>query len=332
MINHPPDSTPKSPQKAPAARRGLDSGRAAPTPFARSRRWKRFRSNRPALISLVILLLILLACLTTLGISTQSYQVQNLEYNRHGPMLDPITAPFGFDTLGRNLLWRCLLGGLVSLGIALAAAIISVLLGTTWGALAGWFGGRVDNIMMRIVDILFGLPYILMVILLKIALEPQLVKFLGPGHEHAANIIILFLAIGSVSWMPMARVIRGQVLSLRAQPFMEAARALGVPTRRILLNHLLPNLIGPIIVYATLIVPQAILQESFLSFLGIGIQPPVPTWGSLASEGVRTVNTVASFWWMVFFPCALLGLTLLCLNFIGDGLRDAFDPRTKSEK
>ena len=310
----------------------MNTNTAPPMPSSRSRRWKRFRSNRPALISLIILLLILLACLSTLGISIHRYQIQNLEYNRHGPMLNPIAAPFGFDTLGRNLLWRCLLGGLVSLGIALAAATISVLLGTAWGALAGWFGGRIDNVMMRLVDILFGLPYILMVILLKIALEPQLVKILGPGREHAANIIILFLAIGSVSWMPMARVIRGQVLSLRAQPFTEAARALGVPTHRILLNHLLPNLIGPIIVYATLIVPQAILQESFLSFLGIGIQPPVPTWGSLASEGVRAVNTVVSFWWMVFFPCALLGVTLLCLNFIGDGLRDAFDPRTRTEK
>jgi len=182
------------------------------------------------------------------------------------------------------------------------------------------------------VDILYGLPYVLMIILLKIAFEPKLIKLLnsifGPGQERVANIVILFLAIGGVSWLTMARVIRGQVLSLKTQPFMEAARAGGVPTRRILLRHLLPNLIGPIIVYATLTVPQAILQESFLSFLGIGIQAPVPTWGSLAAEGVKAVNTVVSFWWMVFFPSALLGLTLLCLNFIGDGLRDAYDPKT----
>ena len=160
----------------------------------------------------------------------------------------------------------------------------------------------------------------------------MLTHLFGPGQERLANIMILFLAIGGVSWLTMARVIRGQVLSLKALPYMEAARAMGVPTRSILWRHLLPNLIGPIIVYATLTVPQAILQESFLSFLGIGIQAPMPTWGSLASEGVKAVNTVQSFWWMVFFPCLLLALTLLCLNFIGDGLRDALDPKTQKTK
>jgi ABC-type dipeptide/oligopeptide/nickel transport system permease subunit len=168
---------------------------------------------------------------------------------------------------------------------------------------------------------------------LKIAFEPVLIRTLtstfGPGHERIANIIILFVAIGGVSWLTMARVIRGQVLSLKAQPFMEAARALGMTTPRILFHHLLPNLVAPIIVYATLTVPQAILQESFLSFLGIGIQAPVPTWGALASDGVKAVNNVSSFWWLVFYPCLLLGITLLSLNFIGDGLRDAFDPRTR---
>jgi ABC-type dipeptide/oligopeptide/nickel transport system permease subunit len=229
-------------------------------------------------------------------------------------------------------MWRCLLGGLISLGIGLAAAGISVLIGTAWGAIAGWYGGRIDNLMMRMVDILYGLPYILLIILLKIAFGPKLINLLnavfGPGQELWANIIILFLAIGGVSWLTMARVIRGQVLSLKAQPFIEAARTLGVPAHRIIGRHLLPNLIGPIMVYATLTVPQAILQESFLSFLGIGIKDPVPTWGALAAEGVQAVNTVASFWWMLVFPCGLLGVTLLALNFIGDGLRDALDPKT----
>jgi oligopeptide transport system permease protein len=310
-----------------------------------SRAWRRFRRNKSAMASLIVLGIIILLSLVTVGISSQQYQEQNLEYNRMPPTT-PLSydnfqefksdfAPFGYDILGRNMLWRCLFGGLVSLGIGLAAAAIAVIIGTTWGAIAGWYGGRLDNIMMRLVDILYGLPYILLVILFKIAFEPKLIKLLnamfGPGQEHVANIMILFLAIGGVSWLTMARVIRGQVLSLKAQPFMEAGRALGVPTRRILTRHLLPNLIGPIIVYTTLTVPQAILQESFLSFLGIGIQAPVPTWGSLASDGVKAVNNVVSFWWMVLFPCGLLGLTLLCLNFIGDGLRDAFDPKTKEK-
>ena len=309
----------------------------------RRRAWRRFRRNRPAMVSLVLLALILLTCLATAPFSATRYQHQDLDFNRQPPQVDLEVsrspwevsgrfAPFGYDVLGRNLFWRCLFGGLVSLGIGVAAAAISVFIGTSWGALAGWYGGRIDNVMMRFVDVLYGLPYILIVILLKIAFEPRLVAvfegLFGPGQGHAANIVILFVAIGGVSWLTMARVVRGQVLSLKAQPFMEAARALGLPARRILARHLLPNLVGPIIVYATLTVPQAILQESFLSFLGIGIQAPVPTWGSLAAEGVKAVNTVVSFWWMVLFPCALLGLTLLCLNFVGDGLRDAFDPKT----
>ena len=301
------------------------------SPAARAR--QRYLRNKPALISLILLMCILLACLMSLPISSEQYQSQQLELNRQPPGLKAQFAPFGYDALGRNMLWRCLYGGCLSLGIGLAAAAISVIIGTAWGAIAGWYGGRVDQVMMRLVDILYGLPYILMVILLKVAFEPMLVelmnKIFGPGHENWANVVILFVAIGGVSWLTMARVIRGQVLSLKVQPFMEAARALGIPTRRIFCRHLLPNLVGPIIVYATLTVPQAILQESFLSFLGIGIQAPMPTWGSLASDGVKAVNTVVSFWWMIVFPCGLLGLTLLCLNFVGDGLRDAFDPKTR---
>ena len=314
-----------------------------PTAAVRWRAWRRFYRNRPAVVSLLVLGVIVGACLGTAAISSREYQKQDLSRNREGPRLSEPLAPFGYDTLGRNMLWRSLYGGLVSLGIGLAAATIAVVIGTTWGAIAGWYGGRADNIMMRLVDILYGLPYILLVILFKIGFEPRLVeliqwaaaqwgwlgRLIEGRQERLANIMILFLAIGAVSWLTMARVIRGQVLSLKSQPFMEAARALGVPTRRVLVRHLLPNLMGPIIVYATLTVPGAILQESFLSFLGIGVQAPVPTWGSLAAEGVKAVNTVESFWWMVLFPCGLLGLTLLCLNFIGDGLRDAFDPRGK---
>jgi oligopeptide transport system permease protein len=294
--------------------------------------WRRFSRNRPAVVALVVLMVICLLCVATVGVSAGRYQVQELEFNRCGPSLWGNFAPFGYDTLGRNLLWRCLFGGVISLGIGLAAAVISVSIGTLWGLVAGFYGGKIDGAMMRVVDILYGLPYILLVILLKMAFEPKLIILLngifGGGQERVANVVILFVAIGSVSWLTMARVVRGQVLSLKEQAFIESARALGMGHGRILLRHLLPNLTGPIIVYATLTVPQAILQESFLSFLGIGIQSPIPSWGTLAAEAVKAINPVESFWWMVAFPCGLLAITLLCLNFIGDGLRDAFDPRT----
>ncbi|MDH3584289.1 MAG: ABC transporter permease, partial [Phycisphaerae bacterium] len=208
----------------------------------------------------------------------------------------------------------------------LAAAAIAVCIGTTWGMVSGYAGGRVDAVMMRIVDVLYGLPYILLVVLLSVALEPAMVKALG--QPLLANIVTLLIAIGAVSWLTLARVVRGQVLSIKAQPFVEAARATGLPPARILLRHILPNLIGPIIVYTTLTVPQAILQESFLSFLGIGVQAPLPSWGNLAADGLSELNTVKSHPWLLAFPCTLLGVTLLALNFMGDGLRDYYDPRT----
>ncbi len=319
--------------------------------------WSRFARNRKAFVCGLILVLLVCLCLGTLPVAWKMdyYKRQNLDMNRQGPSLwlgekaSMVSqtglvessslntfarnfAPFGFDLLGRNILWRCLMGGAVSLSIGIAAAFISMTVGTCWGAIAGWYGGRIDNLMMRIVDVLYGLPYILTIILLKMAFEPRLIDWFnqrcGPGYDQIASIVLLFMAIGSISWLTMARVIRGQVLSLKSMPYIEATRAMGLPTYRIILKHLLPNLTGPIIVYATLTVPQAILQESFLSFLGIGIQAPIPSWGSLASDAVKAINTVESFWWMVIFPCGMLGLTLLCLNFIGDGLRDAFDPKT----
>jgi ABC-type dipeptide/oligopeptide/nickel transport system permease subunit len=190
---------------------------------------------------------------------------------------------------------------------------------------------------MRLVDILYGLPYILLIILFKIALEDPLrlffARFMDGGKASiTANLVVLFAAIGLVSWLTMARVVRGQVLSLRGQPFIEACRALGVRESRIFLRHILPNLVGPIMVYATLTVPSAILQESFLSFLGVGVNAPLPTWGSLASEGVAQMSPIKIHWWMIFFPCALLAITLLSLNFLGDGLRDVFDPKKEAAK
>lgn len=282
-----------------------------------------------------VLLLILLSCVATLPLTLRHgnplhYDSQNSSLSRQAPQAADLAHWFGMDLLGRSLLGRCMLGGAISLGVGLAAAVISVVLGLGVGLLAGYRGGWIDALLMRTVDVLYGLPYILLVILLKIALERPLGLIMSP---MASNLTVLFLAIGLVSWLTMARVVRGQVLSLRNQPFIEAARAAGLTEWRIFFGHLLPNLIGPVIVYATLIVPQAILQESFLSFLGIGVQQPLPTWGSLAAEGLMpALNTVTSHWWLLVYPCVLLAITLLSLNFLGDGLRDVFDPRRESAK
>ena len=248
---------------------------------------------------------------------------------RLGPMVHAAGGWLGYDDVGRSLLYRILLGLPVSLGIGLGAAFLSVGIGVFWGSFAALMGGRTDALMMRIVDILYGLPYILFVILLKVVLEKPLVAFFG-GRTAPANIVMLFLAIGSVSWLTMARVIRGQVLSLRRRPFIEAARAEGLGAFAILRRHLLPNLVGPITVYATLIIPQAILQEAFLSFLGLGVRAPTPSLGTLAAEGVEAINTFVGFWWLLAFPCGLLAAILLALNFVGDGLRDALDPSSQA--
>lgn len=257
---------------------------------------------------------------------------------------------FGTDMLGRDVFVRCLTGGGISLLIGMAAAAISVLIGTMYGAISGYLGGRTDAVMMRIVDILFSLPYILIVVLLAVAMDgivdraeaahiaaqaaaaesgadtittiPFLLR-----HRDAVTVATLLVAIAGVSWLALARVVRGQVLSLKAQPFMEASRALGVPMRRQFTHHLLPNLLGPIVVYATLTVPAAILSESFLSFLGIGVRPPLPSWGNLAAEGLGQLNPVRSRWWLLVWPCLCIAITLLALNFLGEGLREAFDPK-----
>ncbi|MGB7160154.1 MAG: ABC transporter permease [Tepidisphaeraceae bacterium] len=283
-----------------------------------------------------ILLIVLIVCVVTLPLTLRQgsawhYDGQQPRLVRQPPSLSPASSWFGTDNLGRSILARSLFGGTISLCIGICAAILSVFLGVTVGLVSGYRGGWVDSLLMRCVDILYGLPYILLVILLKIAFEQPLTTLFRSGQ--VANFIVLVFAIGAVSWLTMARVVRGQVLSLRSQPFIEACKAAGLPEWRIFLVHLLPNLIGPITVYATLIVPSAILNESFLSFLGIGINPPVPTWGSLASEGMLpALNPNNPRWWMLVFPCVLLAVTLLSLNFVGDGLRDVFDPKRDAAK
>jgi len=294
--------------------------------------WRRLLFSRRIVIGGGILLFIVLICFLTLpitlnGNSDFSYALQHASSGQRPPQFSPAWMCFGTTKLGQSLLGRCLTGGCLSLTIGFAAAAISVFLGVTVGLLAGYRGGWLDSLLMRIVDVLYSLPYILLVILFKIALERPLsqIRWLP---DRWANVIVLLLAIGLVSWLTMARVIRGQVLSLRSLPFIEAARAAGLPEWKIFARHLLPNLVGPITVYATLTIPSAILQESMLSFLGIGIQPPLPTWGSLASESLDlALNPIYHRWWLLVFPCTLLAVTLLSLNFLGDGLRDAFDPK-----
>ncbi len=295
------------------------------------------RSNwKTGSLGWMTLVVIVGACVVTLPWSLDRYDVQDYEQVFQSPGQ---LYWLGSDELGRSLGWRCLLGGAISMGIGLAAAGISVGLGVVWGATAGYLGGRVDAVMMRIVDILYGLPYILLVVLLNLALTPAFTRLIGmvfseDTARHVAGLVTLLVAIGGVSWLTLARVIRGQVLSLREQPFLEAARACGIGPVRTFWFHLLPNLVGPTIVYGTLSVPGAVLAESFLSFLGIGVQPPLPSWGNLAAQGTAQLanlglpGTVVR-WWLLLWPCVLLGATLMALNFFGDRLRDKLDPKTR---
>ena len=313
---------------APAA---VGSREQSQSPWALALRSTRVR------VSGGILLAIVLLCVGTLWWTNDLYARNSGDHARKPPTLSQGVAGYlGYDGLGRPLLVRSLLGGTISLAVGLAAATISVVLGVAVGLIAGYRRGWVDALLMRSVDVLYGLPYILLVILFKIAFEDPLSRafsgIFGDKGKMAANLVVLFAAIGLVSWLTMARVVRGQVLSLRSQPFVEACKAMGLPERRIFLRHILPNLVGPITVYATLTVPSAILQESFLSFLGIGIQPPLPTWGSLASEAVQELSPTRVYWWMLLYPCLLLVVTLLSLNFLGDGLRDVFDPKRDAAK
>jgi ABC-type dipeptide/oligopeptide/nickel transport system permease subunit len=302
-------------------------------PAADRSRWPRIPIG---LVGVAILLIIALPCFVTLPWSIQYYEgmAGDETYSYEQPTW---SQPMGTDSLGRSMMWRCLLGGAISLGIGFAAAMISVVIGVTFGTVSGYLGGRVDAMMMRVVDVLFGLPYILLVVLLDLALKPAFTTlashlFSEDIAGHLADVVTLLIAIGGVSWLTLARVIRGQVLSLRGQPFIEAARACGAGPGRIVRLHLLPNLVGPIVVYTTLTVPMAVLQESFLSFLGIGVQLPLPSWGNLAADGIKELLAmvlpgVSLRWWLPLWPCVLLGMTLMALNFMGDALRNRLDPK-----
>jgi oligopeptide transport system permease protein len=273
--------------------------------------WLRLRKNKLAVFGMWALLLVTLACIAGPWLSPYGYEEQNLDLGA--------TAPnarhwLGTDTLGRDLLVRLLSGGRVSLGVGLAATFVALSIGVVYGAVAGFVGGKRDAFMMRTVDIMYSLPFMVFVILLMV--------FMGK------NIILLFVAIGAVEWLTMARIVRSQVMAVKKMEFIEAARSLGFGRRRIIFRHILPNILGPIIVYTTLTIPGVMLLEAFLSFLGLGVQPPMSSWGVLIKDGAEKME---EFSWLLIFPAVIFSLTLFSLNFLGDGLRDALDVRSSKD-
>lgn len=269
--------------------------------------WTRLRKNRMAMAGLVFLVLILLLCVLAPWLSPYGYEEQNL---RLGSVPPSAEHWLGTDTFGRDLLTRILFGGRMSLAVGFVATGVALIIGVTYGAIAGYAGGRVDNGMMRLVDILYALPFMIFIILLMVV--------------FGRNLLLLFLAIGAVEWLTMARIVRGQIQSLRQQEFVEAAISLGLGPVAIIWKHLIPNALGPVIVYTTLTIPNVMLLEAFLSFLGLGVQPPASSWGLLISAGVETME---EYPWLLIYPGLALTLTLVALNFLGDGLRDALDVR-----
>ncbi|MGA1762439.1 MAG: ABC transporter permease [Gammaproteobacteria bacterium] len=268
----------------------------------------RLKKNKLAVISGIVLIVLIILAIFAPWIAPHSYSYQNLELGAVGPNS---TYLLGTDTLGRDQFSRILYGARVSLLVGFVATAVALVIGVSWGIVAGFFGGKIDSTMMRIVDILYGLPFIIFIILLMVI--------------FGRNIWLLFLAIGAVEWLTMARIVRGQVLTLKNQEFVLAAQAMGVQNLAIFFRHILPNILGTIAVYATLTIPQVMLLEAFLSFLGLGVQPPMSSWGTLIRYGVESME---EYPWMLIFPGLIFTITLFCLNFFGDGLRDAIDPRS----
>ena len=273
--------------------------------------WLRLRKNKLAVFGMWSLAIITVACVVGPWVLPYGYEEQNLDLGASAPSAQHW---LGTDTLGRDLLVRLLYGGRVSLGVGLAATFVALTIGVIYGAVAGFFGGKRDAFMMRAVDIMYSLPFPIFVILLMV--------FFG------RNIILLFVAIGAVEWLTMARIVRDQVLSLKRMEFIEAARALGLGHGRIIFRHMLPNLLGPVIVYTTLTIPAVMLLEAFLSFLGLGVQPPMSSWGTLIKDGAEKME---EYPWLLLFPGSVFSLTLFSLNFLGDGLRDALDVRAAKD-
>lgn len=273
--------------------------------------WRRLKANKAALIAISVLSVITLLVLVGPWLSAYDFDYTDWDHVSEGPSFAS-GHYFGTDSVGRDLFVRTLEGGRISLLIGVVATLVSLVIGISWGATAGYLGGRIDNLMMRIVDILYAMPFMFFVILLMV--------FFG------RNILLIFIAIGAINWLDMARIVRGQTISLKQREFVEAAVACGVSSRRIIFRHIVPNLLGVVIVYVTLTIPQVILVESFLSFLGLGVQEPFTSWGALVNEGAQEMESAL---WMLVFPAVFLAVTLFCFNFIGDGLRDALDPKDR---
>ena len=269
--------------------------------------WLRLRKNKLALFGGSVLLFMVVVALLTPWIAPYSYEAQNLDLGASPPS---VAHWLGTDIFGRDVLTQIMYGGRISLAVGFIATAVALLIGVTWGAVAGYIGGRLDAVMMRLVDILYALPFMIFIVLLMVV--------------FGRNILLLFLAIGAVEWLTMARIMRSQVQSLRQQEFVEAAVSVGLSPAAIIRKHVVPNALGPVIVYTTLTIPSVMLLEAFLSFLGLGIQPPATSWGLLISHGAETME---EYPWLLIFPGCALTLTLFSLNFLGDGLRDALDVR-----
>jgi len=301
---------------------------------------RRFKKNRAAVASALLLFAMMAACVLVPALSPFRYDHTDLAL---GPTPPSLTHWMGTDYFGRDLAARVFFGGRISFTVALIATSLSLAIGVTWGGVAGYFGGRVDAILMRVVDALYAFPFLIFVILLMVFFAGQgaaphraFCSVLGlfvarpddPSYYPVFQIIIVFAALGAISWLTMARIVRGQVLSLKQQPFIDAARTLGAGHATILFRHLIPNAIGPVIVYTTLTIPEVMMAEAFLSFLGLGTQEPLSSWGLLAAAGAETMDLYP---WQLVFPALMLALTLFCFNFLGDGLRDALDPRARKD-
>jgi oligopeptide transport system permease protein len=302
------------------------------------RAWRRFRKNRPAVASawfLALLLALLVVWPILLKFSGADF------VKLHGPdalsdaQFQPPTAQhwFGTDMHGRDVFSRTVYGAQISLIVGLFGAAVSLIIGVLWGAVAGYVGGRTDSILMRTVDVLYSLPSIIFVMVLFATVGDRIRNLPAiknsPTLDSHLHVVLVFIGLGAISWLTMARIVRGQVLSLRSRAFVEASRVLGAGTGRILLRHIIPNTLGVVITYVTLTIPAIVLYESFLSYLGLGVQPPMASWGTLMAEGVQQINPIRIYWWLIVFPGGVLVTTLLALNFVGDGLRDAWDVKAK---
>lgn len=273
--------------------------------------WVRLRKNHLALFGLAVMVFFCVIALLTPWIAPYGYEQQNLQLGASPPSA---AHWLGTDIFGRDMLTRIMYGSRVSLLVGFVATGVALIIGVLWGTVAGYAGGRVDAVMMRLVDILYALPFMIFIVLLMVV--------------FGRNILLLFLAIGAVEWLTMARIVRGQVQNLRHQEFIEAAFSMGLSRWIIIRRHLIPNTLGPVIVYTTLTIPNVMLLEAFLSFLGLGIQPPQSSWGLLISHGVESME---EYPWLLIFPGLALSITLFALNFLGDGLRDALDPKASKD-